>query len=412
VTHITLVVPDDPGNWMRQLPLDVLLGAARLEQRGHVVHVWDRRVNAAPPEGIGDTEVTAVVTAPLERAQCYPLSLDSARAAVAHIRTLTDRPLVALGPHGTQLPKATRGDLEVDSVVVGEVDAAALALADPASLSPVVSAAAGDPWLDDPASPQLALCEVRAYESEVRLETGAVGRGPAGLLFTVKGCPYRCSFCHLPFGHDLRLRPDEIVRREVADLVGVGLRDAFVIDYVYGLDADHYRGVSAALGSAGIRWVAQTRPEVVARHDVRAWAAQGCWGMWLGVETPEIATAKVGKRISRATIEAAIDRLRKAGIDPLLFVMVGLPNETDASLDALEGWLADVGATFLPSSLTLRPGTRLFADALRFQGRPASSLRSWDDVRAVNDEYRASLGIDVDDALRRFDSLPRSLFTC
>jgi hypothetical protein len=67
----------------------------------------------------------------------------------------------------------------------------------------------------------------------------------------------------------------------------------------------------------------------------------GCAGIWLGIESPDMAQRRyLSKgRIAFEDIEEAVALIRSCGINVLAFVMVGLPNETESSLSSLNTWL-------------------------------------------------------------------------
>jgi len=409
-----LVVPDDAGNWFRQVPLDVLRAGSRLRTRGWDVGIDDLRLTIDSPEG--EVDVVAVATAVTERAQCYPLRPETARSAVAWARAHHPGTTVAVvGPHVTHLPEATLELTGADLAIPGETEAA-LALGLPEVVSgratpPVLHGAwSGEVTLDvvDPAPLDLDLISVAAYQAEVPGAGGTVGRSRSGLLQTAKGCPYGCDFCHLPYGTRLRPRALASVLDDVDRYVAAGTTDLFVIDYVFGLGRTHYDQLCEGLVRRPVRWFGQTRPEVVERSEPERWREAGCWAMWLGVESLDVAGAGIGKKLTRASIDAAIARLRGAGITPLVFLMVGLRNEDEASIDHLASWLAAWDLHFVVSQLTLRPGTLLFAaEAGAHLGRPA---RNWDEVEAVNAAYRAALAIDPAQAAARLEGSSTNIF--
>jgi anaerobic magnesium-protoporphyrin IX monomethyl ester cyclase len=406
---ICFVIPGDPRSWSKQVPIDVVTASAILEARGHQAVVWDRRVDTGAPNcGV---DIVAVSTAIADQAQCYPLSLRAAAEAAADAtRRFPGAPTFAFGPHATHLPSDTKALLGVDFVSRGEPESAAVAGVE-AILSGRQAARAQCeervcstiPAKDLPPA-SLTLLQLSAYVAEV-CENGALRPGPSGLILAARGCPYQCTFCHLPFGTKVRTRNLETVFAEMDSFVNAGIHHLFILDYVFGIDRDFYLKFCDGLRLRGARWLAQTRPEIVLREDVGYWRHAGCEGIWLGAESLDVAGAGVRKPLNARRIEAAIDKLRVNGIKPILFILLGLPNETHQSVEKLARWLSDLRVDFGVSQMTLRPGTHLFDEFARSSG-DGQSPPTWQGVERLNAEYRRRLPLDLDGWDRALGRLP------
>jgi radical SAM superfamily enzyme YgiQ (UPF0313 family) len=408
---VCLAIPADATERLyRQLPLDALYAAAALRERPHplTVALWDMRVADAPP--VQRARVVAIATATSDRAQCYPLDLRPVGDAVASARSRLPAARVLLyGPHPTHLPEDTLRVTGADTVARGELESAAcggVLAALGAGGSPARVTSHLPIALADLPTPAYDLVDLADYHAEIVLEGGQVSSGRSAVLFTSRGCPYRCSFCHLPFGSAPRARTPAAVRGELAELSRAGAEHLFVLDYVFGLQPQHYAAVLDALASHGMRWIAQSRPEVVVKRDVRDWAAAGCGAVWLGAESDRVADARVGKPITRDLLGRAVGRLQDAGIVPLFFVMIGLPDERPGQVQRLLSWLDEFGVGFVANTLTLRPGTELFRTiAEELGGIPTT----WEGVRALNAAYSAAVASDPQPALAELKRHPRYL---
>jgi len=414
MTTVCFVVPEDEFQRLfLQQPIDVLNAAAALEADGVDVHVWDRRLTAAPrvPHA---PDLTVLVTAVADRAQCYPLDVAPSREAVRQVRSRwPGTPIIACGPHGTHLPQVTLRDLGVDHVARGENDSAAVgAVRDfvaGRALTPVLPMVGSYPDLDPDGWPLPAyhLVDGSGYTAEVVSE-GRAHRGPAGLVLGVRGCSYGCTFCHLPFGTRMRPRAVSRTMREITELRDRGTDSLFFLDYVFGLHPSYYDDLCGELTGSGISWTGQTRAEVVLRNDVTRWADAGCTGMWLGAESPGVADAGVGKRVSVEQVTAAVRKLSEAGITPLAFVLLGLPDDAACQGDRLVDWAAGLPALFGLNQLVLRPGTRLYEDlAPRYTN--GSAPTHWTQVEEVTLRYRNTYPADLDDQWERLLRLPNYL---
>ncbi|MFE9356244.1 B12-binding domain-containing radical SAM protein [Streptomyces olivaceoviridis] len=414
MTTVCFVVPQDEFQRLfLQQPIDVLNAAAVLEADGLDVRLWDRRLTAVPPLQT-TPDLAVLVTAVADRAQCYPLDIAPSREAVRELRSLWPAtPVIAVGPHGTHLPDVTLRDLGVDHVARGENDSAAVrAVRDfvaGRALTPVLPMAGTYEDLDTDHWPLPAyhLTDSGDYTAEVVLQ-GRAHRGPAGLVLGVRGCSYGCTFCHLPFGTRMRPRAVSRTMREITRLRDLGTHSLFFLDYVFGLHPTYYDDLCREMTGLGIGWTGQTRAEVVLRSDVTRWAEAGCTGMWLGAESPGVADAGVGKRVSVEKVTAAIEKLADAGITPLAFILLGLPDDPACQRDRLVDWAAGLPALFGLNQLVLRPGTRLYDD-LAPRYTDGSAPAHWTQVEDVTRRYRSAYPADLDDQWERLMSLPNYL---
>lgn len=412
MSHLRFVVPEDEfARAFFQMPLDIATAAAALRERGHTVSLWDRRVEVAPPDG-PPVDGLILVTAIADRAQCYPLDIGPIKEAARRARELHPGSwIVACGPHATQLPEATLHELAVDHVSLGEVDAAAVYAADvllhrgddpvPAILnSPAAS-------LDELPVPAFDLLPLQHYKAEV-FDGGQLYQGPSGMIFAARGCTYGCTFCHLPFGTRMRTRPVDRVLAEVDALTELGIKSAFFLDYVFGINPRFYGELCEGLRTRDLSWTGQTRTEIVLKSDVQKWADAGCRGMWLGAESPAVAMTGVNKRVAEGDVHAAVAKLEAAGIQPFAFIIIGLPGDPACLTGSIVDWVASLPAKFGINQLFLRPGTTLYEElAPRYlQGRMPST---WDEVKQVTDAYRQEYPVDLNALEMELLALPNNL---
>ena len=197
-------------------------------------------------------------------------------------------------------------------------------------------------------------------------------------LITSRGCPAACSFCSSPhfWGRSLRFRSprnmvDEI--RTIRDRYGLiyfSIRDDTfttdrkrVIEFCRLLLEEHLF----------ILWNCQSRVNAVDEEMLLWMRRAGCDCIQYGVEsgsTPILSA--LGKRITPEQIVRASEATRKVGIRLSIYLMTGIPGETEQelreTLTLLETLKADDGQV---SPLAYYPGTRLFAAAVERGGVPA-----------------------------------------
>jgi hypothetical protein len=208
-------------------------------------------------------------------------------------------------------------------------------------------------------------------------------------FFTMRGCPYACSFCsvHSFFGREVRYRPIPEVVSEIEARAGSVWFNGD--DNIWGADPERAVALFDAL-SAGTRrsWYGfgDLRSVQGARGERMLTAAQrsGLFSVWVGWESdsPEAlrCLAADGKQ-GRDRVET-VRRIQDHGIEVVLFVVLGARHDgLDSYRRTLE--LADrLGVGVHPVLLTPLPGTRLYAEYERHL-LPGLGWEAFGGVRAL-----------------------------
>lgn len=372
---VALVIPPDPSglNNFNQIPIAALYAAAQLIAEGFVAHFYDLRVQADPSASyreIAVADLAVVLSNDYDLAQCYP----SLRPAADCVRALKARGcarVACAGSHATVDGELTLRFTGADCAISGELEFAVTGLA--ASLANGADlprtwpldgqCVASEAQLAALAPPAYHLAPMGHYASEGFVD-GALVRVSSGLVLANRGCPFACSFCYLLFGRRIRRRPVAATLSELKALYAdYGIRHFFFLDYTFTLDPRWVREFCGEVGAWGadISWVCQTRVDCLNDAVLTEMRQAGCDGIWLGVESPELEQRRYlskGK-VAIGDIDAAVQTIRRHGINVLAFVMVGIPNETESSLRRLNSWLDQAGVYYSISTFQRRPGTPL-----------------------------------------------------
>jgi hypothetical protein len=208
-------------------------------------------------------------------------------------------------------------------------------------------------------------------------------------FFTMRGCPYSCSFCsvHCFFGRTIRYRPV----REVADEVEARAGRIWFNgdDNIWGADPDRAVALFDAL-AAGSRkhWYGFGDLRSVQGKDgeriLRAARRSGLVSVWAGWESDVEANLKglraAGKQ-GRDRVDA-IRRMQGHGMDVTLFVMLG-GREDDAGAYARTVELSErLNVGIHPVLVTPLPGTPLY-DEYAPHLLPGLGWEAFTGVRAV-----------------------------
>jgi len=259
-------------------------------------------------------------------------------------------PVVLGGIHATALPdEASR---HADAVVVGEAE----------SVWPAVLADARAGRLER------RYCGARLPLDGLPVPLYGTLKGDYGFraVITTRGCPYHCAFCSVRrfFGDTVRFRPIDEVVADVSSAPGSFYFNAD--DNIWGADTDRsIRLFSALAASAKRPWYGfgDLRSVQTERGDelIAAARASGLFSVWVGWESDDDrlggyhASAKQGR-----DREAAIRRLKAAGIDVTLFVVLGGRDDSLADFAAAVELADRLDVSVHPVLLTPFPGTELY----------------------------------------------------
>ncbi|HUR26850.1 MAG TPA: radical SAM protein [Planctomycetota bacterium] len=153
-------------------------------------------------------------------------------------------------------------------------------------------------------------------------------------LLTDYGCPYPCTFCVIgTLG--FQTRPVADVLEEIDHLRARGVRELFFMDQTFGVVRPRALELCAALAERGdLSWTAFTRPDTADDELLAAMKRAGCHTLILGVESADDALlAQYKKGYVANEVRAGFARLQTHGIRSVGTFIIGLPEETEESLE-------------------------------------------------------------------------------
>jgi radical SAM superfamily enzyme YgiQ (UPF0313 family) len=229
--------------------------------------------------------------------------------------------------------------------------------------------------LDSIPFPAWDLVDIKTYAKLGR--AGNVRRGRYLPLFTSRGCPYGCYYCHNVFGGKFRARSAENVVDEIKQIVGrFGITDLEVYDDIFNLDLDRAKTICRMLidldFGLSIAFPNGVRADRLDKELVDLLAQAGTTNLAVAVETasPELQKT-IGKNLDLPRVKDAVTWADNAGIVTNGYFMLGFPGET---ADQIRQTIAYAEATdlFFASFfiVTPYPGTPLWDQTM---GREASS---------------------------------------
>jgi len=418
-----------------RLPIDTRttphLGLAYLaavsEERDDEVLLFDADVENEPitdairrfdPEIVGITANTPQVK--------------SAWRTAKAIKSVKDIPVVLGGPHVSVLPAESVSRPEVDVVVRGEGEAVwvklceiietakqgspnftARDLLDPQAnlLSGLLGISYftndGHEWHnpDHPPIADLDTLPFPAYHvykmdryTNLQPATDAIDGAKSFSVMTSRGCPYRCTFCSqsiMPV--KWRARSPENVLKEWQHLVhNLGAQEIGVLDDSANIQVNRLEKMADLLIEHKVNhvpwiFVNGIRANLATKELLGKLKKAGLKRTAFGVESgdPDVLLS-IDKKIDHDTIRQAFKNAKAVGLETIGFFIIGLPGETEESMDRTIKFACEVDpliANF--SMMTPYPGTKVYEIAKR-QGRLL--LEDWEDYVFFDGRARYELG--------------------
>lgn len=249
-------------------------------------------------------------------------------------------------------------------------------------------------------------------------------------FFTMRGCPYRCTFCSVRrfFGDTIRYRPISETVDEIETCAGKIWFNGD--DNIWGGDVRRSTELFSELakgtkrnwyGFGDLRSIQGPGGNIM----LKAARESGLFSVWVGWESDEAHLKSLNARGKQGTDRvAAVKTMQDAGIDVTLFVVLGGRHD---SLDSFKRTLElseELNVGIHPVLLTPLPGTELYEEYREFL-LPGLSWDSFVGVKAVFDhpspdmspvrrelEYHhlCQKSFRFSSILRRIAAIPRSGF--
>jgi len=146
-----------------------------------------------------------------------------------------------------------------------------------------------------------------------------------GLLYTERGCPFKCTFCQTPVFERKRFNINlESVDRVLRYYKKIGVTDVFVMDELFGIYPRYAEDLSTMLARYKFRWWTQSRASLFL-HNLDKWYERGLRFPLIGLEAmSQKALDAVDKRQKTdEIIEFSRKTREKPGMYRMAYYMIG-----------------------------------------------------------------------------------------
>jgi anaerobic magnesium-protoporphyrin IX monomethyl ester cyclase len=348
-------------------PLSLAYGAAILEKSGHRVLIIDAHAERLGPDEVAAKSRAArrvfISSSPLDRWQCPVNDIRNVYAVIRAVRSANPETRIYLtGPHGTTSPEKALRETDVDVVILSEPEVTVQDIArgtPDAELDGIAFRQDGRTVvrpkrrftdLNELPLPAFHLLPMDLYEFDF------LGKKFA-LLEGSRGCPYQCTFCYKDMYGPYRSKSSRKMTAELEFAVErFGVRNIYFADLTFTVDKNLVSELCEFIIDRGyrIRWACQTRLELVDEDILKTMRRAGCRLIEFGVEsgTEEI-VRQTRKYIAPKTISEGLRMVRKIRIESVVFMMLGLPNESLADMRKSSVFVRKLNPTYAVFNVAL-----------------------------------------------------------
>ena len=187
---------------------------------------------------------------------------------------------------------------------------------------------------------------------------------PFSILYTSKGCPFKCSFCTVS-GTPWKMRSSDNIIRELRYLKDrYGLRTASFFDETFTFDRGRVEVLCKALleEDLDIKWYCNTRAHLVDEKLLALMKMAGCRGISFGIESgSQKILDGVEKHVKVEQAKQAVNWSKKAGIKTFCSFILGLPGEDKSTIQETLSFVRETLPTSAQFNVAVPyPGTKLY----------------------------------------------------
>ncbi len=189
----------------------------------------------------------------------------------------------------------------------------------------------------------------------------------SGVIWTIKGCYFKCDFCVSPSFID-RTRnktPIEELERVLDQYVELKIKTVSIMDLDFLMDKRFSKQVIDLLHERNLRWTCMTRVDHI-QGRIKDLREKGCQIIFVGIESLNANTLvehNKYKKLRKESVQDLFSELRRNKMGYYLFYMLGFENDTYESLKEEIDYLSSLQATFYQFQIvTPLPGSKMFDD--------------------------------------------------
>ena len=223
-------------------------------------------------------------------------------------------------------------------------------------------------------------------------------------IFTSRGCPFLCTYCHDIFGKQFRWRSPENVAAEVKLLREMGVDELEIVDDIFNMNPPRMKAVCRAIEpyKMHIAFPNGLRFDILDEEGCDALARAGTYAACVAIETVTPRLQKLIKKHLRADrAQQGIRWMTERGVLVRGFFMLGFPTETLAEIKATIDYAVNselAQAYFF--NVVPQPGTPLYDLALE-ENAAALQTQTLQEYGTKMPWYTAAYGVNMGPIIKK-----------
>jgi len=357
-------------------PLPLIYVASVLKDAGHSVDVLDMQAQHTSHESLEKTITSYDVVFLISATMSYNEDAEIlARLKQAKPGLFT----IIFGAHPTFLPQAALAKPSVDVIVRREAEFVIRDLVDALAeggnrwqnikgigyrKNNEIIINADYPYIEN--LDELPIPDRSFLPADIDYYNPIVKYYPWTTALSSRGCPSRCIFCTSPsyYGPIYRARSPHNVLQEALYLKGLGYKEIFYRDETFTADKARVFKICELFIEKKLNtpWICSVKASTASFEMLKIMKAAGCRYIRVGVESgvQELLNA-VQKNTTLQQIRDVFDWARQLSIESHAHLMVGLPGETDETLNQTFSFIDSLRPTTVTYGImTPYPGTEIF----------------------------------------------------
>ncbi|MBI4162344.1 MAG: radical SAM protein [Candidatus Aenigmarchaeota archaeon] len=287
--------------------------------------------------------------------------------------------LIGGGPHASAFPEESLKTSPLDIVITGEGDFVAADAIGANNLSEIDGIAFKESgsvvvipkkikFLDDLDKlpfPAWDLFDLSKYHTPRQMRK----KSPVGWIETSRGCLYGCVYCNKNiFGQNFRYKSARRTVDEMEFMLECGFKEIQIGEDMFTTNKERVMQICAMIKERGLKfpWATTTgiRVDSVSLDMLKAMKNAGCYRVYYGFESgSDQVLVSSRKGTNTATARQAVDWSKEAGLEVLGFFMIGLPGETEETMQQTIDFAKSLNIDFAKMTImSPLPGTPVFND--------------------------------------------------
>ena len=297
---------------------------------------------------------------------------------VAKIIKEVNRDIIVIvgGPHPSMVGKDILADPNIDIAVKGEGEVTIIELLNAIESNESLNSVNGIAFKDNsqiietPPREYIkdlgSLCFPYQYAPYILKDYDQYPKSAFSNVFATRGCLNNCFFCGSRniWDRQIRLRPPMHVVEELKHIQRLGINHILFVDDIFGGTKENIRQLcnSIAQNCPGLKWSCEMHVNTVDEKIIDLMKRAGCYHIQLGIESGNnemLKKIRKGYKIDKALSAAKI--INASGIKLTGFFIIGLPEDTEETLNDTLNAMKQFGGHIVCSIFTPFPGTEAFA---------------------------------------------------